>query len=248
MLFNIEKRKKYFYAIPVLHPKGMKKTWVGSDFDLELIVPLFIFAVSAGLFLSVFIIVKNIFWPSKKINSKSRRSLALDYTSMVATDWLDNYRGDYPECDDKKRYKKPIKFFTENEKKQIIRSIEKFENQTSCELRIHIAEGLGLNPIIYAKQIFSKLKINKTKRENGCLLCVGLRDAKVKIFGDKSIRWENQRSRLDEIEKNIQLMFETKNYVKILCKEIQALSNVLSDVFPWEDNKNELSDDLSFEK
>lgn len=219
-----------------------RKAWAGPDFDYTLMEQMFYVASIGGLLLALYFVIRL------SLEKATDNGFYFKRESYFGSWWQTNYRGDYPKALDERCNKEPRDFFDKKEKAIIKKHIKNFEKKSSCEIRVHIAKGLGNNPKIYAEQIFKKLKMHRTKRNNATLLCIGLLDSKVKIYNDAAIRWELEFDHFLEIEKEIQKMFDDRKYYQRICEGINKLAELLSDIFPWQDTINELSDELSFEK
>jgi len=139
------------------------------------------------------------------------------------------------------------KYFTEENKLQITNAIRVAELNTSGEIRIHIEKFCKGDVLDQAAYVFEKLEMHKTKLRNGVLFYMAIEDHKFAILGDSGI---NQKVSDDFWEK-------TKEAVLSKIKEGELTTGLASGIlmageqlkkhFPYqEDDKNELSNDISF--
>ena len=140
-------------------------------------------------------------------------------------------------------------FLTPDQQDQIIRAIRDAENSTSGEIRLHIEDHTRKDPMLRAQEVFHKLGMNKTKMRNAVLIYIALKDHKLAIIGDKAMDeyvgnnfWINERDLLVEY-------FTREQYTEGIVKAIELIGIQLKKYFPYETNdRNELSDDISFHK
>ncbi|GIV29269.1 MAG: hypothetical protein KatS3mg028_0335 [Bacteroidia bacterium] len=79
------------------------------------------------------------------------------------------------------------KFFSEEERQQIINSIKKAERETTAEIRVHVENFCFGNPVSRAKKIFVQQNMQQTKLQNGVLFYIAVWNRKLAIIGDKGI-------------------------------------------------------------
>ncbi|NOX88964.1 MAG: TPM domain-containing protein, partial [Calditrichaeota bacterium] len=72
----------------------------------------------------------------------------------------------------------PAKFFTDEQKKQIVDAIKEAEKETSGEIRLHIESKCKGDPLERAIKVFQKLKMHKTALRNGTLIYLALNNKK----------------------------------------------------------------------
>ena len=141
-----------------------------------------------------------------------------------------------------------VHFFNAEEEKSIIQSIQKAENHTSGEIRVHLAKKCTSDPLQEAANEFLRLKMHKTKERNGMLIWIAPIQKKLAIIGDKGIN-EKVGDHFWEEEKDLLLEhFKKGTYADGLCLVIHDLGQKLKTFFPVvEKNDNELTDEISFE-
>jgi uncharacterized membrane protein len=141
------------------------------------------------------------------------------------------------------------KYFNEENKLQITNAIRVAELNTSGEIRVHIEKHCKGDVLDQAAYIFGKLEMHKTKLRNGVLFYLAIEDHKFAILGDSGI---NQKVPEDfwEITKEIVLAkFKEGNLTAGLADGILMAGEQLKKHFPYQlDDKNELSNDISFGK
>jgi len=141
------------------------------------------------------------------------------------------------------------KFFSTQQKNQITEAIKKAELNTSGEIRVHIENKCKIEVLDRAAEVFSQLKMHKTELRNGVLFYVAINDHKFAILGDAGINakvpeyfWDNET----EVVIN---HFKDGKYAEGLSTGILMAGEQLKQHFPYQtDDKNELSDEISFGK
>lgn len=77
---------------------------------------------------------------------------------------------------------------TEAEKQQLVQAIRDSERLTSGEIRLYVESRCKyVSPMERAKEIFRQLGMEKTKRRNGVILYIALKDRQFAILGDRGI-------------------------------------------------------------
>ncbi len=130
---------------------------------------------------------------------------------------------------------------------RIERAIEAAENQTSCELRVHV-EGHcpGPSPEQRASEVFWELRMAATARRNGILFYLATRDARFAVVADEGVAALVSRRRIDDICAEVNARMTADTAVAGLIHGIELLGRLLPDYFPrMPDDVNELPDSLS---
>lgn len=139
--------------------------------------------------------------------------------------------------------------FTQEEKKAIVSSIVEAEKNTSGEIQIHIENQCANNVLDRAAEIFSILKMNKTKLRNGVLFYVAMEDHKFAILGDAGINAVVPPDFWDSIKQKMTAKFKEGSFADGICEGIYLAGQQLKKHFPYKTgDKNELSDEISFGK
>lgn len=136
-------------------------------------------------------------------------------------------------------------FLSEEEEKEVVAAIRQAESRTSGEIRVHIEKTSNGDIWDRAMEVFHLLKMDNTKQDNGVLLYVAIDDRNFIIYGDKGINkvvppdfWESTK---DEIIAE----FKKGNFKQGLVNGILKAGEQLQKHFPWNGDKNELSDQIS---
>jgi len=141
------------------------------------------------------------------------------------------------------------KYFTAENQLQIANAIRVAEMNTSGEIRLHIEKYCKDDVLDQAAYVFGKLEMHKTKLRNGVLFYLAVEDHKFAILGDAGI---NQKVPVDFWDKTKELVlskFIEGNITEGLTSGILMAGEQLKAHFPYlEDDKNELTNDISFGK
>lgn len=140
-----------------------------------------------------------------------------------------------------------INFFTKEEEQAIITEIQRAENATTGEIRVHIEKNPKQDILSEAKRVFKMLKMEQTKDRSGVLIILAPQIRKFAILGDKGIDeklgmtfWVTERDRIQEY-------FRNEEYCKGVCLAIEKVGMELKKHFPADEiNDNELPDDISY--
>ena len=145
--------------------------------------------------------------------------------------------------------RKPVNYFSEEEKKLIVHAIENAEKRTSGEVRIFIESHCSyVDPVRRAQEIFQELKMYQTEARNGVLVYIAMKDKQLAVFGDEGIHakvgnafWN------DEVHKML-TNFNKSNYTIGIVEIIHSIGEALVANFPYDkqNDKNELSNDIVF--
>lgn len=143
-----------------------------------------------------------------------------------------------------------MKLLSEQEETQILATITNAETKTSGEIKLHIESICKGDAIERSIEVFSLLKMNETELRNGVLFYVATESKKFAIIGDKGI---NEKVPTDFWESTKELMkshFVKQEFAEGIVKGINLAGEQLHVFFPYNssDDKNELSDEISFGK
>ncbi len=140
-------------------------------------------------------------------------------------------------------------FFSEAEKKQITDAIAQAELNTSGEIRLHVEGRCKIDVLDRAAYVFGQLEMNQTAQRNGVLFYLAVYDRKFAILGDSGINQLVPSNFWDEIKETMLSFFKEGKFADGLSKGILMAGEQLKTNFPYQsDDKNELSDEISFEK
>jgi len=139
------------------------------------------------------------------------------------------------------------KFFTSDQKRQIISAIKDAELNTSGEIRVHIENHCKKEVLDRAAAVFASLKMYKTKLRNGVLFYLAIKANKFAILGDGGINAVVPDDFWDNIKEMMQHKFKEGEFTAGLSSGIKMAGEQLKAHFPHQsDDLNELDDDISF--
>lgn len=141
------------------------------------------------------------------------------------------------------------KFFSEDQKIEILGAIKKAELDTSGEIRLHVERRCKEDILDHAAYLFEKLKMHKTEKRNGVLFYMSIEDRKFAILGDAGINAVTPNNFWDEIKETVIGKFKNGEFTKGISLGIEMTGKALKEHFPYQsDDVNELPDDISFGK
>jgi uncharacterized membrane protein len=141
------------------------------------------------------------------------------------------------------------KFFSTEEKQQILDAIAKAELNTSGEIRLHMEDKCKIDVLDRAAYIFDKLDMHQTAQRNGVLFYLAVHDRKFAILGDAGINKVVSANFWDEIKETMLGYFKEGKFTDGLSRGILMAGEQLKANFPFQsDDVNELSDEISFDK
>lgn len=135
------------------------------------------------------------------------------------------------------------------DKQRIIDAIRQAEADTGGEIRVHVVRKCRQGAFIAATKIFRKLGMHKTLDRCGVLIYVSLNDHEFAIVGDAGIHakvganfWESTRDAMG-------IHFKNGDLTAGIEVGVLSAGSRLKEHFPRRENdKNELSDDVSEER
>ncbi len=138
-------------------------------------------------------------------------------------------------------------FFSEEEQKNIVQVIKKVELKTSAELRLHIDTNTNLSALDRASCLFKSLGMHKTEARNGVLLYIAVQSRQFAIIGDAGIHYFVKEEFWEQCKEDVLQGFRQGKFCESITSCIEKVGENLAKYFPYqEDDKNELSDELSF--
>ncbi len=139
-------------------------------------------------------------------------------------------------------------FFSETDQVAIRQAIEKAELNTSGEIRVRVESKCSKDPKDKAIEIFEKLEMHRTELRNAVLFYIAVDDKKFSILGDKGINESVPTDFWDSIRDEMLMLFKENEIALALCTGIHMAGEKLKIHFPYqEDDKNELSNEISYE-
>ncbi len=146
---------------------------------------------------------------------------------------------------------KKEKFFSEEEKKQIVDAIRNAERRTSGEVRVFVESHCRyMDPLDRAAEVFFKLEMDQTDDRNAVLLYIAMKDRQLAVFGDEGI---HNKVGTEYWNKEIELLinnFNASHYGDGISQCVTDIGEALHQFFPFDNDtdKNELPDDIIFGK
>lgn len=143
---------------------------------------------------------------------------------------------------------KKSELFTDLEQEQIRKAIEDAEKNTSGEIRICAEKKCPAKDAIErAASYFIKIGMHETSLRNGVLIYIATEDHKFAIIGDEGINKQVPSNFWDDTKEIMASHFRNGNLTAGLIAGIAAAGAQLKTLFPaLDEDKNELSDDISF--
>lgn len=130
---------------------------------------------------------------------------------------------------------------------QIKLSIQKAEKNTSGEIKVHIEKHCKTEVIARAVYLFHQLKLQKTEQRNAVLIYIAIQDKTFAIIGDDGINQKVPANFWDSTKELMLHNFKQQKIVEGITAGIEMAGEQLKTFFPYsQDDKNELSDDISF--
>ncbi len=143
---------------------------------------------------------------------------------------------------------KAADFFTAKQKAEITEAIKTAERETSGEIRVHIETNCKGDVLDRSAEVFAKLKMHKTKLRNGVLFYLAVENRKFAVIGDAGINKVVHPEFWKTIKDAMEMYFKKGEFTEGLVHGILKAGEQLKSFFRYEtDDKNELSDEISFD-
>lgn len=136
-------------------------------------------------------------------------------------------------------------FLTPEEELAIVEAIGTAEKNTSGEIRVHIERTTSLDAFDRTKEVFHDLKMDETQLKNGVLIYVAVEDHTFVICGDQGINDVVGNEFWDKTKEIMVAHFKNGNFKQGLIEGILSAGQELKTHFPWSDDTNELSNEIS---
>jgi Predicted membrane protein len=145
---------------------------------------------------------------------------------------------------------KSKELFSENDQRIIVAAIQEAEKNTSGEIRVRIESHCKESNVLdRAANVFAELNMHETKLRNGVLFYLATDNHKFAILGDVGINSRVPGDFWENIKQEMLLRFKNELLVEGLTVGILMAGEKLKEHFPYQnDDKNELSDEISFGK
>jgi len=139
---------------------------------------------------------------------------------------------------------------TEADQRRIIEAIKAGEQHTSGEIRVFIESRCAyVNAMDRAKEVFYRLKMDRTENHNAVLIYVALTDRQLALYGDEGIYRKTGGDPYWQFELNLmRRFFQEGRIAEGIASCALDIGKALSAHFPYEAgaDKNELPDDIVF--
>lgn len=145
-------------------------------------------------------------------------------------------------------FTKKREFFTAEQQRLMIESIQKAERNTSGEVRFFVESKCNfVDPVDRAHEVFFSLKMEETKDRNAVLLYMAMDDHQLALFADEGIYQRLGAQYWNDEVKKIISHFTKDDYTGGICHVIGDIGEALQKEFPYESgDKNELPDEIIF--
>jgi len=144
---------------------------------------------------------------------------------------------------------KASSFFSGEQQEKIRAAVKEAEDETSGEIRVHIETRCPDDVLDRAAWIFKKLGMHNTAERNGVLFYLAVEDRKFAIIGDAGINAKVPVGFWDCIKEMLRNEFVAGRFTEGLSEGIIMAGKQLKTHFPHKkDDRNELSDEISFDK
>ncbi|MFI5131298.1 MAG: TPM domain-containing protein [Chitinophagales bacterium] len=146
-------------------------------------------------------------------------------------------------------FSKKKQFFTEEEKKRIVDTVQHAERRTSGEIRVFVESRCKyVDAIDRAAEIFFGLKMEKTADRNAVLLYIAMKDHQLAIFADEGIYKRLGQEYWNNEIKLLISNFNREDNAAGICQCVTDIGEALYSNFPFDNktDKNELPDDIVF--
>jgi uncharacterized membrane protein len=137
-------------------------------------------------------------------------------------------------------------FLTPDERARVLQATAGFENATSGEIRVHLAEHSLGDPTRAAVRTFESLGMTRTREHNGVLFFISVRDRRVAVIGDAGIHAKVPEGFWADVVHAIEAPFSQGNYAGGLVAGIEMAGALLAEHFPHRPgDTNQLPDSIS---
>lgn len=136
---------------------------------------------------------------------------------------------------------------TPAEEQRVLAAIAAAELGTSGEIRVHIDKYCKTDPVFKAMNLFTHLKMEKTKYRNGVLIYIAKKENKFAIVGDEGINRVVPADFWESTKEVMKAQFSQGEMVVGLELGIAEIGRQVKQYFPFEDGDiNELPDTISY--
>lgn len=140
-----------------------------------------------------------------------------------------------------------MNFLTETELNTLVEVIQKAENLSTGEIRIHIDANTESDFAKKAWSVFQSLEMDKTQERNGVLFYINFEQKYLTIIGDKGIHQKVNQQFWDNLHDEMTYGFAKQIYFETIKKAILKTGGELKKYFPIKgENPNELPNEITF--
>ncbi len=138
-------------------------------------------------------------------------------------------------------------FFSRDEKKRILASVQTAEKNTSGEIRIHL-EYKTQGPVYgHAQKVFQRIGMTKTDQRNGVMIYLATHDKKFAVLGDVGINEKVPDGFWNDVVEIMQTHFKQDQFAEGISGAVIRIGEKLKAYFPCQaDDQNELPDGISY--
>lgn len=138
-------------------------------------------------------------------------------------------------------------FLTEEQEQHVIEAIQKVENQTSGEVRVHIEHNCDREPLERAARIFHELGMDQTELQNGVLIYIASEDHKAAVYAGRGIHKQVEEGFWNDVLNLLIEHFKKDEFEEGIEEAVVKVGNKLEELFPYQrGDVNELSNEISY--
>ena len=142
----------------------------------------------------------------------------------------------------------PKHFLTQEEKDRLVSAIQTAERQSSGEICVAVEKSGREDVLARAQKVFKKLGMTKTKRRNGVLFFLSLKERRFAVLGDTAIHQKLGENFWQSIAAEMEIYFKRDEFGAGLEAGIRKAAAELALHFPRSaDDRNELPDKIQEE-
>jgi uncharacterized membrane protein len=139
------------------------------------------------------------------------------------------------------------KFLSNTQMASLVEAIKTAEDHSTGEIRVHIDSNTEDDNAEVAFEVFKRLCMEKTAERNAVLFHINFEQRYLTIIGDEGIHKKVHQQFWDKMHDDITAGFAKGRFFEPLQKAILDTGTELKKYFPVTgENKNELSDEISF--
>ena len=136
---------------------------------------------------------------------------------------------------------------SKQEEALLVEAIARAESNTTGEIRVHIAEEVNGDILLFAEQTFAFLKMHETPDRNGVLILLSPKKHQFALWGDQNIHHKLGKEFWEGIKIHIQECFKKGDFLGGLISAVNEVGRELAIYFPKTNHdKNDLSDDITY--